>query len=205
LRPRLIAGPLYLQHAFNFFDEQVMAGWLEHPYWQVFTGETHLQTEPPIDVSSLLRWRQRLGEIGMEEMLAQSIDGAKRAKVIRLPSVQRVIVRTTVTQKAVAYSTDSALLDSSRRDLVKAARRCSLHLRKNYNRGAPPISAADWPLCPYQTVSAHVCILARPALAGGTGSPRNRSTSGSGLSGPTQAARRPPRPNWPYPRPEAQG
>jgi hypothetical protein len=49
LRPRLIAGLLYLQHAFNPSDEQVVAGWLENPYWQVFTGETHLQTEPPID------------------------------------------------------------------------------------------------------------------------------------------------------------
>jgi IS5 family transposase len=55
LRPRLVAGLLYLQHAFNLSDEQVVAGWLENPYWQVFTGETHLQTEPPIDPSSLSR------------------------------------------------------------------------------------------------------------------------------------------------------
>ena len=33
LRPRLIAGLLYLQHAFNLADEQVVAGWLENPYW----------------------------------------------------------------------------------------------------------------------------------------------------------------------------
>ena len=31
LRPRLIAGLLYLQHAFNLSDEQVVAGWLENP------------------------------------------------------------------------------------------------------------------------------------------------------------------------------
>src|SRR3954453_22065813 len=50
---------------------------------QVFTGETHLQTEPPIDPSSLSRWRTRLGEVGMEELLAQSIEAARRAKVIK--------------------------------------------------------------------------------------------------------------------------
>ena len=137
LRPRLVAGLLYLQHAFNFSDEQVVASWLENPYWQVFTGETHLQTEPPIDPSSLSRWRQRLGEVGMEELLAQSIEAAKRANVIKPSSVQRVIVDTTVMEKAIAYPTDSALLERSREHLVKAARQCRLHLRQNYNREAP--------------------------------------------------------------------
>ncbi len=33
--------------------------WLENPYWQVFAGETYLQTKPPIDPSSLTRWRKR--------------------------------------------------------------------------------------------------------------------------------------------------
>jgi hypothetical protein len=31
LRPRLVAGLLYLQPAFNLTDEQVIAGWLENP------------------------------------------------------------------------------------------------------------------------------------------------------------------------------
>ena len=40
--PRLIAGLLYLQHAFDLSDEEVVATWVENPYWQVFTGETYL-------------------------------------------------------------------------------------------------------------------------------------------------------------------
>lgn len=32
LRSRLIAGLLYLRHAFCFLDEQVVAGWVENPY-----------------------------------------------------------------------------------------------------------------------------------------------------------------------------
>src|SRR3712207_7282343 len=47
-------------------------GWVENPYWQVFTGETYLQTKPPIYPSSLSRWRKRLGDAGVEELLAQS-------------------------------------------------------------------------------------------------------------------------------------
>ena len=60
--PRLIAGLLYLQHAFDLSDEEVVATWVENLYWQVFTGETYLQTRPPIDPSSLTRWCKRLGE-----------------------------------------------------------------------------------------------------------------------------------------------
>jgi IS5 family transposase len=68
----------------------------------VFTGEAHLQTAPLIDPSSLSRQRNRLGEVGVEELLAQSIEAAKRPKVIKPSSVQRVIVDTTGMEKAIA-------------------------------------------------------------------------------------------------------
>jgi IS5 family transposase len=119
LRPRLVAGLLYLQHTFDLSDEEVVWGWVENPYWQVFMGETHLQTEPPIDPSSLSRWRKRMGEAGVEELLAQSIEAAKRASVIKPASIKRVIADTTVMAKAIAHPTDSALLARSRILLVK--------------------------------------------------------------------------------------
>lgn len=77
----------------------------------MFTGETYLQTEPPIDPSSLTRWRKRLGEAGVEEPLAQTIEAAKRASIIKASSVKRVIVDTTVMEKAIAYPTDSRPLE----------------------------------------------------------------------------------------------
>jgi IS5 family transposase len=107
------AGLLYLQHAFDLSDEEVVWQWVENPYWQVFTGETLLQTEPPIDPSSLTRWRKRLGEAGVEELLAATIEAAKRAGVIKASSVKRVIVDTTVMPKAIAHPTDSRLLERS--------------------------------------------------------------------------------------------
>ena len=39
LAPRLVAGLLYLQHAFRLSDEAVVARWLENLYYQHFTGE----------------------------------------------------------------------------------------------------------------------------------------------------------------------
>ncbi|KGS83841.1 hypothetical protein X976_1865 [Burkholderia pseudomallei MSHR7500] len=92
--PRLIAG--LLQHAFDLSDEDVVWQWLENPYWQVFTGEMYLQTKPPIDPSSLTRWRKRLGEADVEELLAETIEADKRANVIKSASLKRVIVSNSV-------------------------------------------------------------------------------------------------------------
>ncbi|CAM2197930.1 transposase [Paraburkholderia kururiensis] len=108
-----------MQHAFDLSDEDVVWQWLEDPYWQMFTGETYLQTKPPIDPSSLTRWRKRQGEGGVEELLAETIEAAKRANVIKTLSLKRVIVDTTVMEKAIAHPTDSLLLERCREHLVK--------------------------------------------------------------------------------------
>ena len=90
--PRLLAGLLCLQHTFDASDEAVVNTWVENPYWQFFCGETYLQTEWPIDPSSLTRWRKRLAEEGVKTLLAASIEAARRGSVI----LQQVIVDTTV-------------------------------------------------------------------------------------------------------------
>lgn len=168
LRPRLIAGLLYLQHTFDLPDDGVVWGGAENPYWQVVTGETYLQTEPPIDRSSLSRWRRRLGEAGVEELLAQSIEAAKRASVINPASIKRVIVDTTVMTKAIAPPTDSALLEKSRVLLVKAARHYGPSLRRNYNRLAPRLVRSGRALRPCPPVQTYAPCLAGVALTRGT-------------------------------------
>jgi IS5 family transposase len=110
------------------------------PHWQVFTGEMFLQTEPPIDPSSLTRWRKRLGEAGVGELLAATIETAKRMSVIKASSVKRVIVDTTVMPKEIAHPNDSRLLERCREHLVKAAAHHGLKLRQNRNREAPRLA-----------------------------------------------------------------
>lgn len=51
--PRLVAGLLYLQHAFQLSDEAVVARWVENPYYQHLCGEPFFQHRPPVDPSSL--------------------------------------------------------------------------------------------------------------------------------------------------------
>lgn len=94
LAPRLITGLLYLQRTFDAFDEAVVNTWVENPYWQYFCGEVFLQTEAPIDPSSLTRWRKRIGEEDVETMLMATIEAARRGGVVKASSVDRVIVDT---------------------------------------------------------------------------------------------------------------
>ena len=140
LRPRLVAGLLYLQHANDASDEAVVATWLENPYWQYFTGEDYLQTELPIDPSSLTRWRKRIGEEGVETLLMVTIEAAKAAGLIKKSSLDKVIVDTTVMPKAIAHPTDSRLLEKGREHLVKLADEHGIALRQNYNREAPRLA-----------------------------------------------------------------
>ena len=139
--PRLVAGLLYLQHANDASDEAVVATWLENPYWQYFCGETYLQTELPIDPSSLSRWRKRIGEEGVEVLLAVTIEAARAAGLIKKSSLGKIIVDTTVMPKAIAHPSDSRLLEKSRQHLVSLAQKQGLELRQNYNRQAPRLAA----------------------------------------------------------------
>ena len=140
-QPRLIAGLLYLQHTFACSDEDLVWSWVENPYWQHFCGETYFQHEPPIDPSSLTRWRQRVGEEGVEWLLTETIEAARRGKVVKAKSFDKIIIDTTVMEKAVAYPTDSRLLERGRQHLVKLAGTLGIDLRQNYNREAPRLAA----------------------------------------------------------------
>lgn len=95
--------------------------WVENPYWQHFCGETYFQHEPPIDPSPMTRWRRRVGKEGVERLLAETIEAARRGQVVKARSFEKIIIDTTVMEKAVAYPTSSRLLERGRQHLVKLA------------------------------------------------------------------------------------
>ena len=107
-RSRMIAGLPYLQHTFALSDEDVVCGWVDNPYWQLFCGEVWFSTRPPIDPSSLTRWPKRIGEAGLEWMLTQTIKAAESAQVVKRQGFQKVIVDSTVQEKAIVHPADSS-------------------------------------------------------------------------------------------------
>jgi IS5 family transposase len=134
---RLIAGLHYLKHTYGLSDEQVVQRWSENPYWQYFCGETYFQHELPLNPSSLTRWRQRLGDTGMESLLGATIDAAIESKAVTLRDLKRVTVDTTVQEKAIAFPTDSKLYNRAREHLVRLAKAHGVPLRQSYVRLGP--------------------------------------------------------------------
>jgi IS5 family transposase len=134
LPTRLMAALLYLKHTYALSDEEVVERWIENPYWQHFSGEKYFRHELPCDPSSLVRWRQRIGEAGCEWLLAHSIEAAKNAGAVKRTSLDTVVLDTTVQPKAIAHPTDSRLLNRAREQLVQAAQDAGIELRQSYAR-----------------------------------------------------------------------
>jgi transposase, IS5 family len=131
---RLLVGLHYLKHAFNESDESVVARFLENPYWQYFCGFEYFQQELPLDPTTLVKWRQRVGAEGLELLLKETVETAKRRRLLKKSDCQRVNVDTTVQEKAVAYPTDAKLYHEMREKLVLAAQKHGLKLRQSYTR-----------------------------------------------------------------------
>jgi IS5 family transposase len=133
---RMMVGMHYLKHMADVSDEDVLAGWLENPYWQYFTGGVHFEHELPFDSSSMTHWRRRIRQEGAEEMLAESIRTGLKTKLIRKSDLERVNVDTTVQEKNVRHPTDARLYHRSIETLVRAAEEAGVELRQTYRRVA---------------------------------------------------------------------
>jgi IS5 family transposase len=88
----------------------------------------------------MTRWCQCVGEEGVEWLLTETIEAARRGKMVRAKSFEKIIIDTTVIEKAVAYPNDSRLLERGRLHLVKLAGALNIILRQNYNREAPRLA-----------------------------------------------------------------
>ena len=140
IHPRLVAGLMYLQHAYGLSDEAVLAHWVENPYFQHFTGETFFQHRQPIHPSSLSRWRGRIGEEGVEWLLTRTIEAGLASGAATPRSLSEIAVDTTVMEKAIAHPTGSRLYEWGRRSLVTLAHKAGIALRQNYSRPAPRLA-----------------------------------------------------------------
>ena len=68
-----MCGLLILKHLRNVSDEMVVSQWSENAYYQYFCGGLEFMPKQPYDASELVHFRNRIGEKGMELILAESI------------------------------------------------------------------------------------------------------------------------------------
>ena len=124
---RLMCGLLMLKQLYNLSDEAVIRQWRQNPYYQVFCGETRFHTQPPCHSTELVKFRQRLGQAGIEKLFALSV--ALHGKAAEESTV---LVDTTVQEKAITYPTDSKLAIKIINRLNKLAKVEAIQQRRTY-------------------------------------------------------------------------
>lgn len=129
---RLMVALLYLKHAYNESDESVVQRWSQDVYFQFFSGMQYFEPRLPCDDSQMGRFRRVLGEAGVEQLLKTTIETAVGLGAVKPAEFERVIVDTTVQEKAVAHPSDSRLLEVARAKIAQLATRAGIKLKQSY-------------------------------------------------------------------------
>lgn len=137
---RRVAGLLMLKHMDSLSDERLMDVWIRDPYYQYFCGETRFQHNPPADPTSMTKWRQRLGEEGLEWLLTTVVESAANSGVVERNSFAHLSVDSTVMEKNIAHPTDSGLLEKLRGKIVTFMQEQDLSIRQTYSRQGPRLA-----------------------------------------------------------------
>lgn len=101
-------------------------------YFQFFSGQLYFEPRLPCDDSQIGRFRQVLGEAGVEQLLKTTMEAAVDMGAIKRSEFERVIVDTTVQEKAVAHPSDSRLLEVARAKIAQLATRAGIKLKQSY-------------------------------------------------------------------------
>jgi len=133
---RLMVALLYLKHAFNESDESLVERWAQDVLFQYFSGQEYYEHRLPCDPSQIGRFRRVLGEAGVEQLLKSTIETAVRLQAIKKSELQKVIVDSTVQEKAIAHPTDSRLLDVARDQLAELAKKLGVTPKQTFEREA---------------------------------------------------------------------
>ena len=129
-----MAGLAILKHMHHLSDEALCDRWVENPYFRLLCGKEFYQHRLVFDRSSLTRWRQRMGEEKLAALIQESLAAAVRTGAAKPPDFIRVIVDTTVQEKAIAFPTDARLMHKARERLVRLAKAKGVELRQSYAR-----------------------------------------------------------------------
>ena len=129
---RLMCGLLILKHLRNVSDEMVVSQWSENAYYQYFCGGLEFMPKQPCDASELVHFRNRIGEKGMELILAESI--RVNTDHDNEDHFDTAFIDSTVQEKNITYPTDAKLHKKIIKNVLKIVHDKSLPLRQSYTR-----------------------------------------------------------------------
>ncbi len=129
---RLMCGLLILKHLRNLSDESVVEQWSENAYYQYFCGEHEFVPSYPCNASELVHFRHRIGEAGVELILAESIrvnDDDPSGK-----GDKTAFIDTTVQEKNITYPTDAKLHRKIIKKCLQISHKEGFAVRQSYTR-----------------------------------------------------------------------
>ena len=129
---RLMCGLLILKHLRNVSDEMVVFQWSENAYYQYFCGGLEFMPKQPCDASELVHFRNRIGEEGMELILAESI--RVNTDHDNEDHFDTAFIDSTVQEKNITYPTDAKLHKKIIKNVLKIVHDKCLPLRQSYTR-----------------------------------------------------------------------
>ena len=129
---RLMCGLLILKHLRNVSDEMVVFQWSENAYYQYFCGGLEFMPKQPCDASELVHFRNRIGEEGMELILAESI--RVNTDHDNEDHFDTAFIDSTVQEKNITYPTDAKLHKKIIKNVLKIVHDNCLPLRQSYTR-----------------------------------------------------------------------
>ncbi len=117
---------------YNESDEMIVQKFVENPYYQYFCGNEYFEHSLPIDLSSMTRFRKRMGIETIEELFKETVTSAERSNQLKEKDFEQLNVDTTVQQKAISFPTDSKLYYKMLEELVDQTQKRGIVLRQSY-------------------------------------------------------------------------
>jgi len=72
-----------LRWTYNLSDEAVYDRWVHDSYFQYFCGEKLFKYKLPMDCFAMTRWRKRIGDTKIEDLLIKNLEVAKKVGSIK--------------------------------------------------------------------------------------------------------------------------
>lgn len=129
---RLMVGLLILKHLRNVSDESMVEQWSENAYYQYFCGFVNFTPGFACDSTELVYFRRRIGEKGIELILAESIRVNAEDRTGK--GDDTAFIDSTVQEKSITYPTDAKLHKKIIRQCQKIASDEQLPVRQSYIR-----------------------------------------------------------------------